>query len=84
MTTAKTIARHMATADIATADKPDVLALKVLIDTGNHSGVLSCEWELQTIVNEHGCSDAVALRAMQLYRAAIVRAAKKHLDSISA
>lgn len=81
MTTAKTIALDMARADIATADSPADLARKVLSDTENASGVRSCEWELPTIVYEHGCSEAVALRAMRLYRDAIIRAAEEHLSA---
>ena len=81
MTTAKTIARSMAAADIATADDPAALARKVLSDTENRSGVLSCEWELPTILHDYGCTEAVALRAMRLYEDAIIRAAIAHLSA---
>ena len=77
MTTAKTIARSMARADIATADSPADLARKVLSDTENASGVRSCEWELPTIRHDYQCDDATALRAMRLYRDAIIRAAEE-------
>ena len=81
MTTAKTIARSMAAADIATADDPAALARKVLSDTENASGVRSCEWELPTIIRDYGCTEAVALRAMRLYQDAIIRAAILHLSA---
>jgi hypothetical protein len=81
MTTAKTIARSMAAADIATADDPAALARKVLSDTENASGVRSCEWELQTIMHEHGCTEAVAIRAVAFYGNAILRAAIAHLSA---
>jgi hypothetical protein len=81
MTTAKTIARSMARADIATADSPADLARKVLSDTENASGVRSCEWELPTIRHDYQCDDATALRAMRLYRDAIIRAAEEHLSA---
>jgi|LakMenEpi03Aug12_release.lakeMendotaPanAssembly.Ray.scaffolds.fasta_scaffold5486347_1 hypothetical protein len=81
MTTAKTIARSMAAADIATADSPADLARKVVNDVENHSGVRSCEWELPTIIHDYGCTEAVALRAMRLYRDAILRAAEEHLSA---
>lgn len=81
MTTAKTIARHMAARDLECADDPAALARKVLSDTGNRSGVLSCEWELPTILHDYGCTEEVAIRAVQLYRGAIVRAAEEHLSA---
>ena len=81
MTTALTIARSMAAADIATADDPAALARKVLSDTENASGVRSCEWALPTIRHDYQCSDATALRAMRLYDDAIIRAAIAHLSA---
>jgi hypothetical protein len=84
MTTAKTIARSMARADIATADSPADLARKVLSDTENASGVRSCEWELQTIMHEHGCTEAVAIRAVALYGNALLRLSEEHVESLDA
>lgn len=81
MKIAKSIARHMALADIATADDAEVLARKVLSDTDNRSGVLSCEWELPTILHDYGCTEEVAIRAVQLYRGAIIRAAEERLSA---
>ena len=79
---ARTVAEAMAAADLECADDTDALARKVVVDTDNRSGVLSCEWELPTIMHEHECSEAVALRAMNLYRAALLRAAEEHLESL--
>jgi hypothetical protein len=53
-------------------------------DAGNTSGVRSCEWELQTIMHEHGCTEAVAIRAVALYGNALLRAAEEHVESLDA
>lgn len=78
------IAEAMAAADLECADDVDALARKAVSDAGNTSGVRSCEWELQTIMHEHGCTEAVAIRAVALYGNAILRAAEEHLESLDA
>lgn len=78
------IAEAMAAADLECADDTDALARKVVSDTENRSGVLSCEWELPTIMHEHGCTEAVAIRAVALYGNALLRAAEEHLESLDA
>jgi hypothetical protein len=78
------IAEAMAAADLECADDTDALARKVVADAGNTSGVRSCEWELQTIMHEHGCTEAVAIRAVALYGNALLRAAEEHVESLDA
>ncbi len=81
---ARTIAEAMAAADLECADDTDALARKVVVDTDNTSGVLSCEWELQTIMHEHGCTEAVAIRAVALYGNALLRLSEEHVESLDA
>lgn len=78
------VAEAMAAADLECAPDTNALARKVVVDTDNRSGVLSCEWELQTIMHEHGCTEAVAIRAVALYGNAILRAAEEHVESLDA
>jgi hypothetical protein len=78
------VAEAMAGNDLECAPDTNALARKVVSDTENHSGVLSCEWRLSAIIHDYQCSEAVALRAMELYRDALLRLSEEHVESLDA
>ena len=67
---ALTIAREIATVDLICADNPSKLAARI-IDADDYDSCLDCEWTIAAIVEQTGCDEATAERAIGLYARAL-------------
>lgn len=65
-----TIAREIASIDLICANNPSKLAARI-IDADDCDSCLDCEWSLADIVEQTGCDEATAERAIGLYARAL-------------
>ena len=75
--TAITIAREIASVDILCADSPSKLAADI-VAADDCDSCLDCEWTLAAIVEQTGCDEATAERAIGLYARALREMAAIH------
>ena len=70
MKSAITIAREIATVDLICAPSPAEFAARI-VDADDCDSCLDCEWTIAAIVEQTGCDEATAERAIGLYARAL-------------